>query len=67
MNTEHLFGLYWVNQRLRAAEGRARGESDLGDPRAPTNQPTSAAARDAAYQRLFDAVRSAVEDSHNRP
>lgn len=67
MNTEHLFGIYWVNQRLRAADERARGESVAWDSRTRADGPTSAASRDAAYQRLFDAVRQAVQDSQNRP
>ena len=65
MNTEHLFGIYWGAQRLRDADARRRRESAL--PAYPPSERTSAASRDEAYQRLFDAVRAAVQDSQNRP
>lgn len=67
MNTEHLFGIYWGAQRLKDAEARRRRESGAYDHPIATAERTSDAARDAAYQRLFDAVRQAVQDSRNRP
>ena len=65
MNTEHLFGIYWGAERLREAEARRRREWEPPQVTAST-QRTSVAARDAAYERLFDAVRRAVQDSRSR-
>ena len=64
MNTEHLFGIYWGAQRL-PRRGVARREIPSPGPETPATR-TSDAAREDAYQRLFDAVRQAVQDSRNR-
>ena len=66
MNTEHLFGIYWGAQRLQDAKRRRR-ESDAPDRAAAPDDRTRDASLEAAYQRLFDAVRQAVQDSQNRP
>ena len=62
MNTEHLFGIYWGAQRLKD-QARTRRATEPGSQPAVR---TTDAARDAAYERLFDAVRQAVEDSRYR-
>jgi hypothetical protein len=67
VNTEHLFGIYWGAQRLREADARRRRESGSPSAALQPGARTSDAAREAAYQRLFDAVREAVEESRNRP
>jgi hypothetical protein len=65
MNTEHLFGIYWGAERLRLVKQRRRASDRHDDAGAPETR--TSPALEAAYQRLFDAVRAAVLESQNRP
>jgi len=66
MNTEHLFGIYWAGQRLRPAAARTPRVPDARERRVVVDERARDSAREAANQRLFDAVRQAVLDSRNR-